>query len=91
MKIAKPGLLASASSGVMAAAIVAVGAQTPSLDSTQWRGSTRDGAASAFNAPARWPEQLTRRWQVTVGEGYGTPLVVGNRWDKSATRAQCPH
>jgi outer membrane protein assembly factor BamB len=46
------------------------------LDYTQWRGRTRDGAASAFVPPSRWPAQLTRRWKVEVGEGYATPLVV---------------
>jgi hypothetical protein len=24
-----------------------------------------------------WPEKLTRRWKVIVGEGYATPIVVG--------------
>ena len=53
-------------------------AQTPStLDYTQWRGNGRDGSASGFIPPATWPEQLTRGWSVDVGEGYGTPLVVG--------------
>ena len=53
-------------------------AQTPStLDYTQWRGNGRDGSASGFIPPATWPEQLTRGWSVEVGEGYGTPLVVG--------------
>ena len=28
-------------------------------------------------APTRWPETLTRRWTVDIGDGYGTPLVVG--------------
>ena len=30
-------------------------------------------------APAAWPRALTRRWKVDVGEGYATPLVVGDR------------
>jgi outer membrane protein assembly factor BamB len=48
------------------------------LDYPQWRGRDRDGAASAFAEPAAWPETLVRQWTVEVGEGYGTPLVVGN-------------
>ena len=53
-------------------------AQTPStLDYTQWRGNGRDGSASGFIPPATWPDHLTRGWSVDVGEGYGTPLVVG--------------
>ena len=53
-------------------------AQTPSTpDYTQWRGNGRDGSASGFIPPATWPDHLTRGWSVDVGEGYGTPLVVG--------------
>ena len=48
-------------------------------DYPQWRGVNRDGAASAFAVPASWPDALTRRWKVEVGEGYATPLVVGDR------------
>ena len=47
-------------------------------DYPQWRGQNRDGAASAFTVPNSWPESPTRRWKVNVGEGYSTPLVVGN-------------
>ncbi len=54
-----------------------VATQDNATDYPQWRGRTRDGSASAFVAPARWPETLTRRWAVDVGEGYATPLVVG--------------
>jgi outer membrane protein assembly factor BamB len=46
-------------------------------DYSQWRGQSRDGSASAFTAPVTWPDTLTRRWKVDVGEGYATPLVVG--------------
>ena len=38
----------------------------------------RDGGASAFAEPTTWPERLTRRWKVDVGEGYATPLVVND-------------
>ncbi len=58
---------------------VVLGAQAPSGDWTQWRGPGRDGTVPAFTAPARWPEQLTRRWKVEVGTGHATPLVVGPR------------
>jgi outer membrane protein assembly factor BamB len=53
-------------------------AQSSPQDYPQWRGLNRDGAASAFAAPASWPEKLTRRWKVDVGVGYATPLVVGD-------------
>lgn len=53
-------------------------AQTDALDYSQWRGQNRDGGASAFAEPASWPNNLTRRWSVKVGEGYATPVVVGD-------------
>jgi outer membrane protein assembly factor BamB len=48
-------------------------------DWPEWRGQNRDAAVLGFTPPARWPDQLTRRWQVEVGLGYATPLVVGSR------------
>jgi len=56
--------------------ITALGQNSPQ-DYPQWRGGKRDGSASAFAKPKAWPEKLTRRWRVEVGEGYGTPIVVG--------------
>jgi outer membrane protein assembly factor BamB len=52
-------------------------AQSSPPDYPQWYGQNRDGAASAFAEPKVWPEKLTRRWKVKVGEGYATPIVVG--------------
>ena len=46
-------------------------------DYPQWRGQNRDGSASAFSEPKVWPEKLTLRWKIDVGEGYATPIVVG--------------
>ena len=60
-------------------AFTVVGAEQLPTDYPQWRGKTRDGAASAFVAPLRWPERLTRRWRVEVGAGYATPVVVADR------------
>ncbi len=53
-------------------------AQTSLQDYPQWRGPRRDGAAAGFVAPTVWPATLTRRWKVEVGDGYGTPLVIGD-------------
>lgn len=54
-------------------------AQSSAQDYPQWRGRNRDGEASAFIAPQTWPEKLTRRWKVEVGEGYATPIVIGSK------------
>ena len=48
-------------------------------DWPQFRGPNRDGAIASFTEPKAWPEQLTRVWKVNVGEGYATPVLVGNR------------
>ena len=48
-------------------------------DWPQWRGPNRDGAVSAFRKPATWPETLKQQWEVEVGLGYATPVLVGER------------
>lgn len=58
--------------------VIALDAQRASRDYVQWRGQQRDGSASAFAEPKEWPAALTRRWKIDVGEGYGTPLIVGD-------------
>jgi outer membrane protein assembly factor BamB len=63
---------------IVCVATVVVQAQRVSRDYVQWRGAQRDGSASAFVEPKAWPAELTRRWKVEVGEGYGTPLIVGD-------------
>jgi outer membrane protein assembly factor BamB len=60
------------------AAYAVCSAQGNPRDYSQWRGKDRDGSASGFVQPSRWPDTLTRRWRVEVGEGYASPLVVGN-------------
>jgi outer membrane protein assembly factor BamB len=62
---------------LVVAASVASRGQGASTDYPQWRGQNRDGAASGFVEPASWSESLDRRWKVDVGEGYATPLVIG--------------
>ena len=42
----------------------------------QWRGVNRDGKVAGFSAPAAWPTNLTRRWQVTVGKGDASPVLA---------------
>jgi outer membrane protein assembly factor BamB len=68
------------------AGILAVGtfaavpvAQNQGSDWPQWRGPRRDGTITAFAEPKAWPDTLTQRWKLTVGEGYSTPILVGAR------------
>jgi outer membrane protein assembly factor BamB len=58
-------------------AMTAASGETPSW--TGWRGPARDGKVTEFVPPEVWPENLERVWKVEVGEGYATPLVVGDR------------
>src|SRR3984957_13130635 len=44
-------------------------------DWPQWRGPNRDGVAP-IHEPKVWPEKLTAKWKVTIGEGYASPLYV---------------
>ena len=75
------GALGGARNFFIAAALIVAAttvlAQSSPQDYPQWRGRNRDGAASGFKEPKAWPEKLTRRWKVEVGEGYATPIVVG--------------
>jgi outer membrane protein assembly factor BamB len=64
---------------IFAATAVPAPAQDANTDYPQWRGRQRDGSASGFTAPGTWPELLTVRWKVEIGEGYATPLVIGER------------
>jgi outer membrane protein assembly factor BamB len=66
-----------ASTLLIAIVTTATGQHTPQ-DYPQWRGRNGDGSAAAFELPSTWPETLTRGWRVDVGEGYATPLVVGD-------------
>lgn len=39
-------------------------------------GPKRNGWVDYFQIPKTWPDSLKLKWQVKVGEGYGTPLVA---------------
>ena len=45
----------------------------------QWRGPNRDGEVTSFREPTTWPATLTEQWQVDVGLGYATPVLVDDR------------
>ena len=65
--------------GLLAGVAILLIAPVAAQDWPQWRGPNRDGAIASFTSPSSWPERLARQWQVDVGLGYATPLVVGTR------------
>jgi outer membrane protein assembly factor BamB len=70
---------ASSTAGVLLLLFAtAAPAQNALQDYPHWRGQSGDGSASAFSPPSAWPETLTRKWKVDVGDGYATPIIVGN-------------
>ncbi len=48
-------------------------------DWPQWRGPNRDNKVAGFTAPATWPKELTKKWNVAVGEGESSPVLAGDR------------
>lgn len=61
------------------AVVIVCASSMSAQDWPQWRGPGRDGVITSFREPAAWPKALTKRWQVEIGSGYATPLVVGER------------
>ena len=69
-----------------ALAVIGVVASVPALlesqtagEWPQFRGPNRDGALASFAEPKAWPDRLTQKWKVEVGEGHASPILVGNR------------
>src|SRR5438309_8640460 len=48
-------------------------------DWPQWRGANRDAKVAGFDAPKAWPNSLTKKWKVPVGDGVATPALVGDK------------
>lgn len=66
-------------SGVMVAVVCLIsGLGLLAQDWPQWRGPNRDGAIP-FSEPKTWPEKLTTKWKVAIGEGYASPIFAGGR------------
>jgi outer membrane protein assembly factor BamB len=62
-----------------ASAVLISGTSLFAQDWPQWRGVNRDGKVAGFIAPANWPTNLTRKWQVTVGKGDASPVLAGEK------------
>jgi outer membrane protein assembly factor BamB len=50
-----------------------------SSDWPQWRGPERTGLALDASLPEKLPTELQKLWQVEVGTGHSSPVVVGDR------------
>ncbi len=48
-------------------------------DWPQWRGPNRDGVVPDSKLPDPLPKELKTVWRVEIGEGYSSPIVVGDR------------
>lgn len=78
----------------MAGCVVLLGVGgTFAQDWPQWRGPNRNGEVTGFKAPKSWPKELTKKWNIAVGEGVATPALVGDKLyvfsrqaDKEVTR-----
>ena len=65
--------------GIAFGTVMIIASSVAGQDWTQWRGENRDGVVTSFDEPPAWPDTLTRRWQVEVGLGYATPILIGER------------
>jgi outer membrane protein assembly factor BamB len=71
---------ANRTAGALVAGVMLLGAGgVCAQDWPQWRGPNRDAKATGFTAPKTWPKELTKKWQVKVGDGVATPALVGDR------------
>ena len=64
---------------VAASAALLSGTTLLAQDWPQWRGPNRDGKVTGFTAPAAWPTNLTQKWQIKVGKGDSSPVLVGEK------------
>jgi outer membrane protein assembly factor BamB len=71
---------ANPTTGVMVGCALLLSANcVQAQDWPQWRGPNRDAKATGFTAPKTWPNELTQKWKVTVGQGDATPALVGDK------------
>lgn len=47
--------------------------------SNGWRGTNGDSKVSGFDVPSKWPAQLKSTWQVKVGLGDASPVLVKSK------------
>ncbi len=47
--------------------------------STGWRGNNGNGIVDDFNTPDKWPGELDKDWQIKVGKGDGSPVLLNEK------------
>lgn len=74
-------LLAAMAALCLCVSLVAETSSVASADWPQWRGPERDGTSPEKGLLKQWPAGGPKLlWQVNdIGDGYSTPIVVGNR------------
>ena len=45
----------------------------------EWLGENKTGYVKNFTPPPKWPPKLIKKWSLSVGGGYGTPLLEENK------------
>ena len=61
------------------AVVLTAASEVFAQDWPQWRGPNRDGVVTEFDEPISWPTDLSHRWQIEVGLGYASPVLIGDR------------
>jgi outer membrane protein assembly factor BamB len=65
---------------VLASCVLLLGAiSARAQDWPQWRGPNRDNKVIGFTEPKTWPKELTKKWNVKVGLGDASPVMVGDK------------
>ena len=70
----------SLSTLILAGLMLGLSGFSQSKDIPGWRGAGRDGKFLNFKAPATWPKELTKAWEVPVGLSDASPVMVGGKF-----------
>ncbi len=68
-----------ATSVIVGGALLLAAGGVRAQDWPQWRGPHQDNKVTGFMEPKTWPRELTKKWQVKVGLGDASPVLVGDK------------